>query len=59
MNTQSKIKMIIYHEHHVREEESVQGSLLLFGIRVFWGSIIKRHYIFAKFLCSVGGLGVH
>jgi hypothetical protein len=26
--------MIIYHEH-VREEESVQGSLLLFGIKVF------------------------
>ncbi len=32
--------------------------LLLFGFRAV-GSIFKRHCIFAKFLCSIGGLGVH
>ncbi len=43
--------MIINHEH--------VGEFVIVWYWGFWGSIIKRHYTFANFLCSVGRLGVH
>ncbi len=43
--------MIINHEH--------VGEFVFVWYWGFWGSIIKRHYTFANFLCSIGGLGVH
>jgi hypothetical protein len=35
------------------------GKFVIVWYWGFWGSIIKRHYTFAKFLCNIGGLGVH
>jgi hypothetical protein len=49
-----KNKMIKHHGH-------VGGGwrcLLLFDFKAV-GSILKRYCIFARFLCNIGGLGVH
>jgi hypothetical protein len=53
--------MIINHEHvfwgNGREEGA--GEFVIVCYWGFWGSIIKRNYTFAKFLCSIGESGVH
>jgi len=61
---QSTIKMFINHEHVGWGWRWGSGRVGREGVGEFvivwyWGSIIKRHYTFAKFLCSIGGLGVH
>jgi hypothetical protein len=35
------------------------GGWLLFGVGVVGVQFLKSHYIFAKSLCRIGGLGVH
>ncbi len=50
--------MIINHEHVGGGKEGAEEFVIVWYCS-FWGSIIKRHYTFAKFLCSIDGLGVH